>query len=204
MVIIGLTGQSGAGKTTLCERFESLGIPCIDTDAIYHNLVSKPTPCLEASKKRFGSSVINEKGALDRASLAKLVFTGEKAKDNLKTLNLITHKFVWNEVNEILTEYKDKGKVAAVIDAPALFSSTIFIGACDLIISILCDKDTRVERIVARDNIPVESALARVNSQPDDDFFIENSEYYIYNRGTKENMYKELDSILRQEGIRVK
>ena len=204
MVIIGLTGPSGAGKSTLCERFESLGIPCIDTDAIYRDLVSHSTPCLEAIKKRFGNSVIDENGTLNRSALAKLVFTGEKSKKNLEALNHITHKYVWDEVNKLLTKYMDKNKVAAVIDAPVLFSSKIFIGACDLIISVLCDKDTRVERIVARDNISLEQALARVNAQPDDEFFITNSEHYIYNRGTKDNLYKELDSILRQEGIRVK
>ena len=204
MVIIGLTGPSGAGKSTLCEKFESLGIPCINTDTIYHNLISHPSPCLEAIRKKFGNSVFDKSGALDRSALAKLVFTGEKAQKNLETLNLVTHKFVWDEVNAILTKHMKKGKVAAVIDAPALFSSKIFVGACDLIISVLCDQETRIERIINRDNITYEQALARVNAQPDDEFFIDNSEYYIYNRGTKETMFKELESILRQEGIRIK
>ena len=201
MRIIGLTGPSGAGKSTLCERFEELGIPCINTDDIYHEITSKPSPCLKELERAFGSAIINEKGALDRTALAKLVFEGEKSKENLDILNSITHKYVWEETNARLTQYMKKRKKAAVIDAPALFSSRVFIGACNFIISVLCDKETRVERIVARDGIAREQALARINAQPDDEFFIKNSDYYINNSGSKDDMSRQLASIFEQEGM---
>ncbi len=201
MRIIGLTGPSGAGKSTLCEKFEELGIPCINTDDIYHEITSKPSPCLKELEKAFGSAVINENGALDRTALARLVFEGEKAKENLDILNSITHKYVWEETNARLTQYMKKRKKAAVIDAPALFSSRVFIGACSFIISVLCDKETRIERIVARDGITREQALARINAQPDDEFFIKNSDYYINNSGNKSEMSRQLASIFEQEGM---
>lgn len=201
MKIIGLTGPSGAGKSTLCERFNELGIPCINTDALYHTLTSSPSPCLDELKEKFGDTIINESGALDRKALAKLVFEGENAEINLAKLNATTHKYVWEETNRLLTEYMNRGKKAAVIDAPALFSSKIFIGACDFIISVLCDKETRIKRIIARDNISYEDALSRINAQPDDAFFIENSDYYINNHGTTKEMCKQLDAIFEQEEI---
>ncbi len=201
MKIIGLTGPSGAGKSTLCARFEELGIPCVNTDDIYHTITSSPSPCTNELKEKFGDSIVDENGALDRVALAKLVFEGENAKDNLANLNATAHKYVWEETNKILTEYTNKGKVAAVIDAPALFSSKIFIGACNFIIAVLCDKEVRIERIVKRDNIPLERAMARVNAQPSDEFFIENSDYYIYNCGTKNEMNEKLNSIFEQEEI---
>ncbi len=201
MKIIGLTGPSGAGKSTLCERFESLGIPCINTDEVYHSLTSAPSPCLDELKEIFGDEIIAEDGSLNRRALARLVFEGERAKSNLAILNTTTHKYVWEKTNSLLTEYINNGKKAAVIDAPALFSSKIFIGACDFIISVICDKELRVERIIKRDNISREQALARINAQPDDDFFIENSDYYVNNSGSKIEMLKELDSILDQEEI---
>ncbi len=204
MKIIGLTGQSGAGKTTLCERFEELGIPCLNTDVIYYELVSYQSPCLIELKEKFGDSIINSDGSLDRTALAVLVFQGDNAKDNLNNLNATTHKYVWEEVNRRLTEYMNQGKTLAVIDAPALFSSKIFIGACDIIISVICDKETRLERILKRDNIDRERALARIEAQPDDSFFIENSDYYIVNSGTREEMVKKLDSIFAQEEISLK
>ena len=201
MKIIGLTGPSGAGKSTLCEKFNSLGIPCINTDEIYHKITSNPSPCIDELKEKFGSSIINENGSLNREALAKLVFEGENKDNNLANLNATTHKYVWEETNRILTEYMDKGKETAVIDAPALFSSKIFIGACDLIISVLSDKESRVQRITARDGITREQALARINAQPNDEFFIENSDYYIVNSGTKDEMNEKLISILLQEEI---
>lgn len=204
MKIIGLTGPSGAGKSTLCERFIELGIPCINTDEIYHAITSTPSPCLDELKEKFGDSIINKDGSLNRRELAKIVFEGENKEANLERLNLTTHEYVWEETNKLLTEYMNRGKKATVIDAPALFSSKIFIGACDFIISVICDKEVRVQRIIARDNISREQALARINAQPDDDFFISNSDYYITNCGTKKDMNEQLQSIFEQEGIFVK
>lgn len=201
MKIIGLTGPSGAGKTTICSKFEELGIPCIDTDSIYHTLVSFPSPCLNDLVEKFGEDILNAEGTLDRAALANLVFTGENAKSNLANLNATTHRYVWDEVNKLLTKYMDEGKAAAVIDAPALFSSKIFIGACDFILSVLADKETRINRITKRDAISREQALARIEAQPGDEFFIENSDYYINNSGTKDEMTHQLLSILEQEEL---
>lgn len=201
MRIIGLTGPSGAGKSTLCARFEKLGIPCVNTDDVYHTLTASSSPCLDELKDKFGQAIINKDGSLDRKSLSKIVFEGENSDNNLALLNAITHKYVWEKTNEILTQYIHEGKKVAVIDAPALFSSDIFIDACDFIISVLCDKEIRLKRIMARDNISYEQALARINAQHSDSFFIENSDYYINNSGNEDYMCKQLDSILRQEEI---
>ena len=129
------------------------------------------------------------------------MFEGENKENNLSLLNSITHKYVWEETKAILTFHKNNGKVAAVIDAPALFSSNVFVKACDFILSVLCDKETRANRIIARDNISYEQAIARINAQPSDEFFIQNSKYYIYNTGEIDNAVKQLDSILIKEEI---
>lgn len=201
MKIIGLTGPSGAGKSTLCSMLEKMNIPCIDTDELYHSITSSDSECLTELRSTFGDSVIGEDGSLNRPALASLVFEAEDAKQNLLALNKITHKYVWGEVSALLVKYREEKRSAAVIDAPALFSSQIFVSACDFIISVIADKQSRVERIVERDGIGEDSALARINAQPSDEFFISNSEYYIDNSGDPEEMKKILLGILDQEGI---
>ena len=201
MKIIGLSGPSGAGKSTLCAYLEGKDIPCINTDEIYHALTDFPSECLDELVSKFGSGILKENGTLNRPALATLVFQGENAKENLDLLNKITHKYVWQITNSLLIKYREEKKVAAVIDAPALFSSQIFVSACDFIISVIADKDARLERIMQRDHIPESVALARIDAQPGDEFFIENSEYYITNSGSPNDMNKQLIGILEQEGI---
>lgn len=201
MKIIGLTGPTGAGKSTLCEKFEQMGIPCVNTDDIYHSITSYSSPCVKELQETFGDDIIDEKGALDRPKLAKIVFTGDNSAANLQKLNNIAHKYVWEETNIILTQYINRGKKMAVIDAPALFSSKIFIGACNLIISVLSDEELRIQRVMKRDNISREQVVARMSAQPSNEFFIKNSDYYIMNSGNVENMMDQLYSIFDQEGI---
>lgn len=201
MKIIGLTGPSGAGKSTLCSMFEEMNIPCINTDDIYHAITGASSECLAELTAAFGDQILNGEGSLDRRALAKLVFDGDAAKENLSTLNHISHKYVWSEVNSALMRFREEKKPAAVIDAPALFSSQIFVSACDFIISVIADKDSRIERIIERDGISHCDAIARIDAQPSDEFFIKNSEYYIDNSGDPEQMKKVLCGILQQEGI---
>lgn len=201
MKIIGLSGPSGAGKSTICEQFEKFDIPCINTDEVYHSIIVPPSECLDMLCECFGRSILAEDGTLDRKKLSQLVFEGENSKENLDKLNKITHKYIWAEVTKFIVKYKDEKKQAVVIDAPALFSSQIFVTACDFIISVIADKDVRLERIIQRDNIDERTAKARLDSQPSDSFFIENSEYYINNSGDTESRNKRLAEILRQEGI---
>ncbi len=201
MKIIGLSGPSGAGKSTICEQFEKYDIPCINTDEVYHSITDHPSECLDALCECFGSSILFEDGSLNRRALALIVFVGDEAKQNLAKLNQITHKYIWAEVNKILLKYKHEKKQAVVIDAPALFSSQVFVSACDFIISIIADKNVRLERIIHRDHISEEAARARLDAQPSDSFFIQNSEYYIDNSGDTEARNKHLLEILHQEGL---
>ena len=204
MKIIGLTGPTGAGKSTLCEKIKEWGIPCINTDDIYHSIISYPSPCVKELQNTFGDSIIDEKGSLNRPALAKIVFEDPNEKESLQILNDITHKYIWEETQKIITQYANRGKKAVILDAPVLFSSKIFVESCTLIISVICDKEIRLERLLSRDGISKEQLLNRINAQPSNEFFVENSDYCIINDGEKEDMIHRLELIFDQEGIRLK
>ena len=181
MKIIGLCGGSGSGKGTVASIFSSFGIPVVDTDAIYHKITSTPTPCLAALREEFGEGVIKN-SALDRASLAKIVFSGEGADARRARLNEITHAFVLKEVECEIESYKTTGHKICVVDVPLLFESG-FDKECDITVAVLADRETRISRIIERDGITREAAVSRIDSQLSDTDLISLTDTYIVNNG---------------------
>ena len=198
MIIIGLTGPSGSGKTTLCRFAGSLGIKSIDADKVYHELLAPPSPCLDEITLNFGRSVLNPDGALDRASLASVVF-GEGNKDKLDLLNSISHKYVKMRFREIIAQMEQDGERCVIIDAPTLFESG-FDKECSFTVSLLADRSRRAERIISRDGLSNERAELRLNSQKPDEFFISNADHVIYNNGDTDLLTKAFSDILRKRG----
>ena len=180
MKIVGLCGGSGSGKSTVASFFSEYGFIPINTDKIYHELTSKDTECLKELVGEFGEAILTESKSLDRRKLAAVVFAKNADKEKHKALNRIAHKHVLSKVRELISEYEKVGAVAVMVDAPMLFESG-FDKECDAVISVTADSDVRAKRIVERDGIPVEAALARISSQLPDCFLVENSDYNIYN-----------------------
>ncbi len=178
--IIGLTGQSGAGKGTLCQIFEEYGVHCIDTDKIYHSLLESNTDMLEEIRLQFGDAVI-ENGRLNRKNLAKIVF-GENSESELKALNRITHKYILAKSKSIASEYEKNGAFCVVIDAPQLFESG-FDKECDATMAIIADEDILLQRIIFRDKITLQEARARIKNQHTAEYFKKNCTYVIENNG---------------------
>ena len=187
MKVIGLCGGSGSGKGAVSSIFDDLGIPSIDTDAVYREMTLGDSPCLRALAIEFGDEIISANGSLDRARLASIVFSGEGCDARRRRLNEIAHYFILEETRRRLKEYESLGCIAALVDAPVLFESG-FDKECDKIICVLADKDTRVERIVARDGISRQAAKARINSQMSDEELISRCDYVIYNNCDLESL----------------
>lgn len=176
--IIGLTGQSGAGKSTVSAMLSKKdGVEIINADMLVAKIYSSGSPCLKTISSVFGDDVIKPDGTPDRKLLAKRAFS---SKENTALLSKIVHPFV---TAEFLNELKqlDSNKISAVIyDAPQLFESNFDV-MCDMIISVVADRQVRLERICKRDNITIEQAELRLNAQFDEEFFRENSDYVIEN-----------------------
>lgn len=180
MRIIGLTGQSGAGKGTVAKILEKKGIPHIDCDGIYHLMLTPDGECTKALAKHFGIEILAPDGSVDRKKLGSIVFSGEGHEKRLRELNEITHSLVLKKCKELICQYEKQGKTAATVDAPTLFESG-FDRECDIILSVTAPEHIRLQRIISRDKISSEKALERFSAQKNEDFFRENSDYVIEN-----------------------
>lgn len=185
--IIGLTGQSGAGKSTASEYLRNIGLTVIDADKLVKEIYDNDSICLKAVCAVFGSDIVKD-NILDRKLLAQRAFS---SKENTKLLSDIVHPFVTAKCLSIL---KNTDEDVVVYDAPQLFESN-FDAVCDCIISVIADEKIRLERICIRDNISEELAKMRMNVQLNEEFFIKNSNYILKNNSTKENLVNQLQEI---------
>ena len=199
MKIIGLTGPSGAGKGFCYYFFEKSDIPCIDTDDVYHKLLVPPSACVDELVKNFGLEILQKDGTVDRKILANIVFSDE-SHQKLELLNKITHKYVLDKTISMLSDYKEAGKVAAVIDAPLLFESGID-KECDFTVAVISDEDIRIERIMKRDSITREAAEMRIRAQKSDDFYTSQATYSVTNNTDISALELQLEAILAKENI---
>lgn len=184
MTVIGITGPSGAGKTTVLGVLEELGAAVIDCDAVYHRLLEESAPLREELQERFGRGVFTPAGKLDRKALGSVVF---RDPDALAELNEITHRYIRREVERQLAQADGEGRSAAAIDAIALLESGL--GAlCGVTVAVTAPAETRVARLMAREGVSADYARARIAAQKPDSFFAEHCDHVLYNDGAPEDL----------------
>ena len=190
-LVIGITGGTGCGKTTLLEAIESYGGLVLDCDAIYHQLLQTDKEMLSAIEARFPGTI--ENGQLQRKKLGAIVFGNEEA---LLDLNKITHAAVKAEVVRRLAA---QPKLAA-IDAIGLFEGGLA-ELCDVTVAVTAPIEDRVRRIMLRDGIPEDYARARIAAQKSDSWFREKCDYVLENTGTKADCQRKCLAFLPKLGI---
>ena len=173
-MIIGITGGTGCGKTTLLNLIAARGGLILDCDAIYHELLISDKAMLEAIENRFPGVV--ENGALNRKKLGAIVFADENA---LLDLNRITHAAVKTEVLRRLED----APVLAAIDAIGLFEGNLA-PLCDVTVAVTAPEEARVKRLMLRDGISEDYARSRIRAQHREDWFRERCDYVLSNNGT--------------------
>ena len=190
-MILGITGGTGCGKTTLLKEIRKLGGLVLDCDAIYHRLLREDPELLSAIGSAFPGVV--QDGTLDRKKLGAIVFSDEEA---LRKLNAITHTAVLNECTRLLAE---KPSLAA-IDAIALFESGLS-RLCDLTVAVTAPEEARVKRLMARDCISKEYARSRISAQHGESWFRERCSFCLQNDGTTQEFQRKCLAFLISQDI---
>ena len=189
MFVLGITGPSGAGKGTASRILEDLGFYHIDTDRLVPGLYPKALPTLV---RAFGPQ-IEENGQINKKALARAAFSSPEATEKL---NSIIHPLVMHEVTELIRWAAQNGYNAATVDGAALHEAHAET-VCDKIICILADKNERLNRVMKRDSIPVETANLRFQAQKSDDYYAKKSDAVIIN-GTIDQLQRDLFAIIKE------
>lgn len=196
VLVVGLTGQTGAGKSTVSKVFSDNGFAIINADLISRKVVEKGTKCLEEIVDIFKDDILNSDGTLNRKALGNIVFTD---KTKLEMLNTIIYPYITSEILKEIKHFSDSGQKLVLLDAPTLFESHSD-DFCEVIISVLADEEIREERIINRDGLTRKQANDRMNSQLDAEYFASHSDYVIENNDTLES----LSSISKEVSDKIK
>lgn len=199
-MIIGLTGQTGAGKSTVSQILRDQGAAIVDADQVARQVVGCGSGCLAEIALEFGIGVLQADGTLNRRKLGDIVFHD---KQKLRRLNQITFPYITREIQETIDRHKREGTQWIILDAPTLFES----GSnkmCDKVISVIASPELRRNRIMIRDNITEEQADSRIASQHEDEFYTQRSDYVLENSGDmaalRVQLLELLDKLEREDG----
>jgi dephospho-CoA kinase len=147
--IVGLTGQTGAGKSLVSTMLTERGYRVIDCDAVARQVVEKGKECLLDLTIEFGTEILLPGGTLNRKALGAIVF-GDKRK--LRRLGQITYPYIQEEIFRLTEHYRQSGEAVVFLDAPTLIESGTD-AYCDKIVSVIASPEERFLRIVRRDNL---------------------------------------------------
>lgn len=186
-MILGITGSSGAGKSTVCEILErKYSSQTINADKIAKQLSKQGTNYLKEIIQNFGDDILLEDGELNRRKLANIIYSNPEKRDEL---NNITFKYIKNEIKEQIA--KSNNNIIA-IDAPLLLEANLQ-EICDKTIAVISkDRNLQIKRIIKRDNIDKEHAIARLNAQHPNEFYIQNCDNTLINDETLEQQIEKL------------
>ncbi len=200
--VIGLTGPTGAGKSTVASALKRLGCAVVDADRIARTVTEQPA-CLNQLKAAFGTGLMQTDGTLNRKELAQRAFANP---ENTAQLNRITHPAILAEARREIAAAQQSSCRAVILDAALLFES----GAenlCDTTVAVLTSPQARLKRIMARDGISEDLARERMRAQNANDYYTSRADR-TFDGGTDWSIFDEkirelLEKILRQPNEKV-
>lgn len=183
MLIIGLTGNIGCGKSSLSKIFMDEGIDVVDADIVSRQIF-EDEELLQTVFEKFGPSIKNNDGSLNRKALGNIVFNDD---EKLIELNNITHPRIKEKIFNQIRNLEEQGKPIVILDG-ALLVETGYLDDVDKLIVVTCDEEIQIERIKKRDNCTKLEALSRIKSQMSQVEKVKYADYTIDNSGTIEEL----------------
>lgn len=179
MLILGLTGGIGCGKSSLSNIFRNLNISIVDADIISRKIFEDKI-LLKKIFDYFGQNIKNDDGTLNRKALGKIVFNDE---EKLRELNNLTHPRIRERIISEIDEVRKKGESIVILDAAILVESG-FLDMVDKLLIVTCQQEVQINRIKNRDNCSEQEAISRINSQMSQEEKSKYGDYIIDNSGT--------------------
>lgn len=191
MIILGLTGSIGCGKSSLSNILKDSNIDTIDADIISRKIF-EDEKLLALVFEHFGDSIKNEDGSLNRKALGNIVFNDDK---KLIELNNLTHPRIKKKILREIEKFKSYNKEIVVIDAPLLIEGG-YLEIVDKVLVITCNEDIQISRIQKRDKCSKEEVLSRINSQMSQQEKVKYANYVIDNSSNLEELKKKSEEFL--------
>ena len=201
MLRVALTGGIATGKTYVLDRLQRLGVPVIDADRLARRALDPGTTGAKAVIDRFGPSILDADGAIDRQKLATLVFDDSDARRSLES---IVHPEVYRAIETWWEERAAEGVHAfGVADVPLLYE-TGRASAFDRVIATVCDRDRQIARVKSRDGLSDAAARKRLAAQMPADEKAQRADFVVHTDGAAEETDRQIDEVIRalREAVR--
>lgn len=194
MILIGLTGGIGSGKSTVARLLKARGAEIIDADVLGHEVQRPGGPAYQALVERFGKQILDSEGSMDRAKLGRIVFEDSGARSDL---NSIMHPEIYKRIMERVEELKDSSQVV-VLDAALLVETLTDRGSSigmDALVVVAANPQDQIERVVESRALSTEDAQARISAQAPQGVKLAAADYIVDNRGSLEDLEKNVEAL---------
>lgn len=192
MKIIGITGRSGCGKSSVTRFIAAQGYPCIDADAVAREVLEPGSPCIKQLQKVFGSDIVDGSGTVQRRLLADRAFA---TAEGTARLTDITHPEILHRIDLRLQQARDAGAALAFVDG-AVIVGTPFADRCDLLVVVTAPYEESVARICSRDGIAPAMARRRLDAQTPEQTLLQYADFVLENNDTPERLLQRAQDLL--------
>lgn len=192
MLVVGVTGGIGVGKSTISKIFKEKGAIVIDADDVGKDVVAPQTKSWKKIVKYFGEDILAEDGSINRRKLGDIVFSN---REELAVLDSITHPVITEMIKDELDSIKSTTSAAqiVIIDAPLLIETGL-LSEVDATVVVMADYDIRIRRLKGL-NFETPLAEARIRAQTADHKRLEFANYTLWNEGTMEELKQKADEL---------